>query len=525
MKGGARPPLFPWGTRLVYEQSPIMRSLLRRHFSPRLLFLTLFVAVAACGDGSSNNDAAEPTLCGVETGGAAAAAPLEPSAVPAWYEDAKLGIMVHWGVWTIPGWAETTLDPERVGDPNDPLYLLAPGGIENFLRHNPYSEWYENSLALDGTATRDFHADTYGVDFPYTGFQPLFEEQEALWKPEDWARLFAAAQARYVVLVTKHHDGYTLWPSAVENSHRPQWSSRRDVVGELAAAVRERCLRMGLYYSGGIDWSFQQPPIADALGFLLALPSGEDYARYMEAQYRELIERVGPSVLWNDITAPATADLDALFADYLAAVPDGIVNDRWGRDPATLPPHFRSVEYDVRDEIAADKWEAVRGIGRTFGYNRNQTIEQYGTAEQYIHLLIDVVSKNGNLLLNVGPMADGTIPAPQVDILRALGDWLGLYGEAIFATRPWTRFAGTTDQGIPVRFTRSADGRIVYAILLGAAPAPTITLQEFPESAAAVRLVGSGETLAWERVGNALRVRLPRTLPRQPAHAIAIALQ
>ncbi len=495
-----------------------MVRLSRSHNPYRLLWPILVLALAACG---SSDDSSETTLCEA----ASAVAPGGTSSgVPVWYDDAKLGIMVHWGVWTVPGWAETTLDPERVADPDDPLYLLAPGGVENFMRHNPYTEWYENSLAIDGTATQAYHRDTFGADFAYEGFQPLFEVEARAWNADQWAGLFARARARYVVFVSKHHDGYALWPSGVGNPNRQGWHSSRDFVGELTHAVRDRCMRMGLYYSGGIDWSFAGPPIETAVEFLLSVPAGQAYTDYFEAQYRELIENHRPALLWNDISAPQAADLDRLFADYRAAVPDGVVNDRWGFGDVNLPPHFRSVEYDVSDEITPDKWEAVRGIGRTFGFNRIQAIEDYGTAEQYIHLLADVVSKNGNLLLNVGPMADGTIPRPQVEILSALGAWLDLYGKAIFDTRPWIRFGGATDQGIGVRYTRDADGVTVYAVLLGAPSRATITLLDFPETPAAVRLVGSDEVLTWRRVGTGIEIQLPDSLPEQPAHAVAIEL-
>lgn len=482
------------------------------------LLPALFVVLCACGE-SSLTGSSEATRCDEVT-----TAGIAEGSIPEWYDDAKLGIMVHWGVWSVPAWAETTLDPERLSDPADPDYFFAPGGVERFLHHNPYSEWYENSIALDGSAAQDFHRRTYGDEFPYTGFQSRFEEQSAEWSPDAWARLFAQAGARYVVLVTKHHDGYALWPSAIENPNRPAWNAKRDLVGELTEAVRARCLRMGLYYSGGIDWSFKAPPLATLLDLAQSAPPGDEYARYLEAHYRELIERYRPSLLWNDITAPAAADLDSLFADYLAAVPDGLINDRWGRDVTALPRHFRSVEYDVRDAISTDKWEAVRGIGRTFGFNRNQRLEDYGTPEKYIDLLIDVVSKNGNLLLNVGPMADGTIPAPQVEILRALGAWLDLYGEAIFATRPWTRFDGRTAQGLDVRFTQNQAGDVVYAIQLGPLSGDAVTLRDFVETPTTVRLAGSREPLQWTRVGNDLRISLPVAVAQQPAHAFAIAL-
>ncbi len=486
-----------------------------------MLSVLLLGLLAACG---SSDDSSADVACELPDPAGGSTAVTE-SGVPAWYDNAKFGIMIHWGVWTVPAWAETSLDPERVADPDDPLYLLAPGGVENFMRHNPYTEWYENSLAIEGTATQAYHRETFGADFDYREFQAPFESRSSGWRADEWADLFDRAHARYVVLVSKHHDGYTLWPSAVENPARSGWFSPRDVVGELTSAVRERCMRMGLYYSGGIDWSFAGPPIENAVEFLLSVPAGQVYADYFEAQYRELIELHRPAVLWNDISAPELANLGNLFDDYRAAVPDGVVNDRWGFGPIELPPHFRSVEYDVSDGIADDKWEAVQGIGKTFGFNRNQPLEDYGTAEQYIHLLVDVVSKNGNLLLNVGPMDDGTIPTQQVEILRALGDWLDLYGEAIFDTRPWSRFAGTTNQGIGVRFTRSLDRETVYAVLLGSPAGASIALLDFPETPASVRLLASDEELAWRRSGTGVVIELPSVLPEHPAHALAISLE
>ena len=504
---------------------------------PATLLVTALAActLAACSDSSSSSGPAQATLCDDVPAIDAAAAPSTASPagtrpLPAWYDDAKLGIMIHWGVWTIPGWAETTLDPERVADENDPDYLLAPGGIERFVRHNPYTEWYENSLAIDGTATQHFHRETYGAAFPYTGFQAPFEEQSAAWDADDWARLFATARARYVVFVSKHHDGYALWPTSVANPERPGWNSSRDFVGELADAVRSRCVRLGLYYSGGIDWSFRAPPVTSLLEFVDPAPASAEYARYVEQQYLELIERYRPSVLWNDITSPKLVDESALFSLYFAAVPDGVVNDRWGFDPTTPLPDFRTAEYDVRDGIYDEKWEAVRGIGSTFGFNVNQTVEQYGTSEKYIHLLIDVVSKNGNLLLNVGPMADGTIPAPQVTVLEELGAWLETNGEAIFATRPWTQFGGLTRFGgpngddLPVRFTRSADGRTVYAIVLGTPTGTSVVLRLFAGTAASVRLLGGASDLDFTDDDGDLRIDLSEELPASAAHAFAIRL-
>jgi alpha-L-fucosidase len=468
---------------------------------------------------------AEPP-CGSDASPAPAGAvdsgDLDRRPLPEWYDGAKFGIMIHWGPFSVPAWAETVLNPEKVfGDPSDPTYIGAPGGIERFMLHNPYAEWYQNSLAIEGSATAEHHRATYGADFAYAGFAPLWEEAIASWDPEQWAELFRRAGARYVVLVTKHHDGYLLWPSATPNPRRSGWHSARDVVGELADAVRRRCLRMGVYYSGGIDWSFKPPPIRNLLDFLLATPPEDEYAAYVDAHWRELIDRYRPSVLWNDITSPAATDEVALFTDYYRIVPDGVVNDRWAPSGAQLHRDFFTPEFTVLEEISAEKWETVRGMGQAFGYNRNEGPEQYGTPEKFIHMLIDNTSKNGNLLLNVGPMADGTIPAPQVEILEAIGQWLAIYGEAIYDTRPWRRFGGLTDAGIAVRFTRSRDGRTVYATLLGTPEGGNVTIEGI-RAPAVVRLAGTAVSLVSAVTTGGTQIEIPAGLPALPAHAFAI---
>lgn len=451
---------------------------------------------------------------------------LDQRPLPDWYADAKLGIMIHWGPFAVPGWAERTLDPEKIfTDPNDPNYFLSAHGVEAFLQHNPYSEWYRNSYAIEGSGAWQYHRDTWGADVPYEAFAPMFEAELATWRPQTWARLFQEAGARYVVLVTKHHDGYTLWPSDLPNpTYGDQWRATRDVVGELSDAVRERCLRMGLYYSGGIDWTWTPPPFQTIGDALRLTPAQPEYAAYADGHWRELIRRYQPAVLWNDIAAPAAEDTAQLFRDFYAAVPDGVVNDRW--TTATTTPHhdFRTAEFAVADAIAPDKWEAVRGMSRGFGYNRNETDADYGPPEKFVHLLIDVVSKNGNLLLNVGPRADGSIPEPQLRILATLGRWLAANGQAIYGTRPWLRYAATTDRDVAVRFTANPARTVVYAILLGTPPAGALTIDGFTDTPAAVRLVATGARLPWETTERGLRVTLPALPADGLAHALAIEL-
>ena len=446
--------------------------------------------------------------------------------LPEWYADAKLGIMIHWGPFAVPAWAERTLDPEVIfTDPADPNYFYSAAGVGAFLNHNPYSEWYWNSMSIVGSGTWSHHRDTWGEDFTYDQFAPLFASAAAAWQPDEWARLFAESGARYVVLVTKHHDGYTLWPSAVANPQQPGWSSARDVVGELTDAVRARCLRLGVYYSGGIDWTWKAPPfqsISDALHFT---PPQAAYAGYAGDQWRELIRRYRPAVLWNDIANPDALDAEALFREYYAAVPNGVINDRWLSAAGRPHADFRTSEFTVEADISADKWEAVRGMSRGFGFNQNEDEADYGPPEKFVHMLVDVVSKNGNLLLNVGPRADGSIPAPQLAILHRLGQWLAANGEAIYGTRPWARADATSDRGIPVRFTARLDRGVLYAILLGTPPAGELTIEGLEVVPAGVRLVADGTPLAWSRSAAGLRLTLPALPADGIAHAIAIDVQ
>jgi alpha-L-fucosidase len=467
-----------------------------------------------CGDGIL--DATPPA-----TPYAPTLASLDSHPLPRWFDDAKFGIMVHWGIFTIPAWAELVIDPGEwlcCGKLLDPPDFGRP-----FFTHIPYVEWYQNTILIPGSPAQAYHAATYGADFPYEAFRPQFETAAQAWSGEAWADLFREAGARYVVLVTKHHDGFALWPTSVPHPTRSGWNLSRDVVGELDSAVRRRCMRMGLYYSGGFDWSVKQGPIQTVFDGVTVAPQTPEYAAYADGQWRELIQRYRPAVLWNDITYPNSANVLALFADYYNAIPDGVVNDRFTILPGLTHHDYSTPEFSVLADISATKFETVRGMGRGFGYNRNETDADLESAAGLIGLLVDVVSKNGNLLLNVGPMADGTVPVEQVTRLRAIGAWLGVNGEAIFGTRPWTRSEGMTADGTPVRFTASRDGGTVYATVLGALPAGSLTLLDVPAPSAALRLLGRPSALSWTAAGADIQITLPTDLPTQTAYVFTLS--
>jgi alpha-L-fucosidase len=441
---------------------------------------------------------------------------MEPGSrpLPQWFDDAKLGIFVHWTAAAVPAYAPVT---------ESPFDLAAADGWEQAMRCSPYVEWYQNSLAIEGSPVAAHHAEHHG-DLPYDAFVERFLAGHAGWQPEPWADLFEAAGARYVVLVTKHHDGVTLWPSATPNPFKERWASERDLVGDLGAAVRDRGLRYGLYYSGGLDWTFGGLPIRDLAGMFAAIPQSDEYRDYADAHWRELIDRYRPDVLWNDIGYPASADLDQLFEDYYAAVPEGVVNNRfdWMAQSSGLRhTDFTTPEYSTTGDPNR-KWEATRGIGTSFGYNREEDESTYLAPDELVRMFVDVVAHGGNLLLNVGPTGEGTIPWEQAQRLLALGWWLRTNGDAIYGTRPWERAEGTTGEGHDVRFTAAADGSAVHAIVLGTPSSAEVELVDVQVPAGGtVELLGHDGPRPFRASGSGTVVELPG----RPALAPALALR
>jgi alpha-L-fucosidase len=455
--------------------------------------------------------------------------------VPAWFQDAKLGIFVHWGPASVPGWAPLT------GSLNE---VLAEHGWEYWFANNSYAEWYWNSMQIAGSPTAEYHLSTYGADFAYEDFIPEFKSALQNWEPENWVSLFARVGARYVVLVTKHHDGFLLWPSENPNPHREGYFSERDIVGELARAVRGKGMRFGIYYSGGLDWTFADPVIRNVGDLFAAIPTGADYAAYADTHWRELIERYRPAILWNDIGYPAGTDLFALFADYYNRVPDGVVNNRWaqnladamlgltgdeGLDQQMLEKthfDFTTPEYKSLNQVSSLKWESIRGMGYSFGYNRQEEVstDHLLTVDELVDMLVDITSKNGNLLLNVGPRADGTIPEPQTERLEELGEWLAVNGEAVFETRPWTRAEGRADGGtVRVRFTQNAGPDRLYAILLDRPAGGEVAIESLKlKPGTRVRLLGNPDELKYSQAGENLVITLPAGLSVSAAYALRI---
>lgn len=467
--------------------------------------------------------------------------------VPDWYEDAKFGIFIHWGLYSVPGFAS------RYGT----IAEVFSTRYDTAVAETPYTEWYCNAIKVPESESARHHQDVWH-GMPYADFRGPFEKGLESWRPADWAEAFAAAGARYVVLVTKHHDGYCLWPSDVANPNRTGWTSQRDLVGELAEAVRALGMRFGVYYSGGIDWSFNPTPLRTLGNFIGSTPTG-NYPAYADAQVRELIARYSPSVVWNDISWPTAQqpELD-LFATYYNSVPDAVVNDRWvpvswitallrmpwvqaifdfvakrylKKNPVAgvmpqLPPHcdFRTPEYTTFATAQAKKWEATRGMSFSFGYNERDTEADFISVETLVRSFVDTVSKNGNLLLNVGPRGvDAQIPDMQLARLKGFGAWMAANGEGVYGTRPWTRAEGATGDGTAVRY--AAKPGILYAHLLGTPDTRQFLLEgvDLPQIKSAVALA-TGKQVQFTKLSNGILLSPVEVLAPSPVHSFRLEL-
>ncbi|HMF32801.1 MAG TPA: alpha-L-fucosidase, partial [Candidatus Lokiarchaeia archaeon] len=277
-----------------------------------------------------------------------------------------------------------------------------------------------------------------------------------------------------------------------------------------------------------------------------------EYVAYADAHYRELIDRYEPWVLWNDIGYPPRTNVAKLFAYFYNHVPDGVINDRWVQftpflrwgaslwginkiaswmvqhyyskrpivGPAPIHCDYRTPEYSVFKTIQKQKWELTRGIGNSFGYNQFETEADYVPADTLIRMFIDIVSKNGNLLLNVGPQPNGAIHEIMRARLLNLGNWLEVNGEGIFGTRSWVRAEGSTSDGISLRFT--AKDPVIYVFFLERPKNKNATIQNFrPRSNARIQLLGSEEELSWSQVGKNMQVTFP-DVPESPAYCLRV---
>ncbi len=347
---------------------------------------------------------------------AAAAAPryeprwesLDQRPTPEWFADAKFGVFIHWGVYSVPAW----------------------GAREQ------YAEWYWNNMSNKKADNPwwQFHKKNYGENFDYRDFAPQFRCE--LFDADQWADLFARAGAKYIVPTSKHHEGFCLWPSAEASRTwgRP-WNAveigpKRDLMGELRTAVEKRGVKFGFYYSL-YEW-FNPLWLQDKPRYV---------TEHMIPQFKDVVTRYRPWIIFSDgeWDLPSkdwkSEELLAWLFNESPCKDTVVINDRWGKECRHKHGGYWTTEYGAGLKDASHPWEESRGMAYSYGYNRAETADDYKPAREMILTLIDLVSRGGNFLLDIGPTADGRIPVIMQQRLLDIGDWLRVNGEAIYGTR------------------------------------------------------------------------------------------
>lgn len=378
--------------------------------------------------------------------------------VPSWFEDAKFGIFIHWGPYSVPAYA--------------------PKG--------QYAEWYGYHCDNPDSSYHKHMVKTYGADFKYNDFVPMFTAEN--FDAREWISLFEDAGARYMNLVSKHHDGFCMYKS----EYAWNWNSvdvgpHRDFCAELKEACEGTNVKFGVYHSL-YEWFHP-----------LYLKNPEEYAvKHLIPMLKELIEKYRPNTLFTDgeWEQPPEVWHSTEFLQWLyneSSVRDFIVpNDRWGRGTRGKLGGNLTTEYGrigTDDKVEEDRVsEECRGIGASFGWNKYETLEDYLSAKELIDLLVDLVSQGNNFLLNVGPTPDGRIPVIMEERLRQMGKWLKVNGEGIYGSR---KYCDSSDESI--KYTKR--GENVYAFIKKY-PIDKITLSEVPyRDGARASLLGYGGEL------------------------------
>ncbi|MDY5969067.1 MAG: alpha-L-fucosidase [Bacteroidales bacterium] len=342
---------------------------------------------------------------------------------PQWFADAKLGIMVHYGLYSIPSYS----------------------GREQ------YAEWFYKGLVSNDTQRILFQQRVYGNDFGYFDYMPLFKAE--LFGAEQWMRLFKRAGARYFVFTTKHHDGFCLYPSKYTHYNVMNTPAKRDMVGELCQAAHREGLRVGLYYSL-TEWT--NPLFRWTVDQDTAML--ENYVtRHMLPQFKEIVDHYRPELIFADGDWDFTArqlHASEMTCYHKAVVGnDAIANNRMGKD---WDQGYLTPEYSSGINETQRPWAECRSIARSFGLNRASPLEDYQSADQLIGHFAQLVSMGGGLMLNVSPSADGSIPLLQQERLLELGEWLSVNGEAIYGAR---------SAGIPMQTRQETRHRVDSVIL------------------------------------------------------------
>lgn len=443
--------------------------------------------------------------------------------IPDWFRDAKFGIFIHWGVYSVPAYK---------------------------------SEWYPKRMYDSWEPEFKHHDSMYGSHdkFGYKDFIPQFKAEK--FDPNAWAELFKKSGAKYVVPVAEHHDGFAMYNTSLSKWNAVNMGPKRDVIGELADAIRKQGLIFGLsshriehwwFFNGGKQYKSDvlDPKYADFYG-----PAHEQ-SETMSPEFMndwllrctELVDKYHPQLFWFDwcIQEPELSPYRKSFAAYYYNKAQEwnkgvVINYKY---EVAFPEHVAvlDLERGKLDGIRKLAWQTDDAIGNeSWGYTNDNTFKD---ARYVVTNLIDIVSKNGNLLMNIGPRADGTITDEETQVLLGTGKWLSVNGEAIYGSRPWKLYGeGPTqsasgpfaDQKIPftsqdIRFTTKGD--TLYAITLDVPKTTALSIKSLGLKTnngkiKSIELVGSTDKISWSQKADALVIKASATYPSEFAAAYKI---
>ena len=459
--------------------------------------------------------------------------------IPNWYQDAKFGIFIHWGILSVPAFD---------------------------------NDWYPRNMYIQGTRAFEHHRKTWGdhTQFGYKDFIPMFKAEQ--FDPDAWVDLFQRAGARYVMPVAEHHEGFAMYDSAFSRWTAAQMGPKRDLIGDLAAAVRRKGLVFGVsnhraehwwFMNGGqqFDSDVQDPAYADFYSPAKPGPRMEDIAAWESLDWQprpdakfledwlarccELVDKYQPNIFYFDGWIQ-----QIVFAPYLQRFAAYYYNrgQEWGQQVAINCKNAAfpdgTVVFDVErgqlKDIRPAFWQTDTSVSRnSWSYIPDQ---DYKTSTSILHDLIDIVSKNGALLLNIAPRPDGTIPEIEQQMLLDIGGWLAVNGEAIYDTRPWKiygegpteviegSFQDTKREAFTARDVRfTTKDETLYAIALGVPENGEIKIQSlatngdlYPARIGKVELLGTNQPVEWSREDDGLRIKIPVQAPSTPALALKI---
>jgi alpha-L-fucosidase len=455
--------------------------------------------------------------------------------VPRWLDDGKFGIYTHWGVYSVPA--------------------CGPNG-----------SWYPHNMYREGTQQYEYHIQHYGhpSKFGYKDFIPMFKAEK--FNPDEWAELFKAAGARFAGPVAEHHDGFSMWNSDINEWNAACMGPQRDIVGELEKSIRKRGIKFMVAFHHAENWWYyphwrkefdvsdrkysglygpiHNQDVTSDLKWEDQDPPNKEFLEKWKEKIREVIDKYRPDLIWFDF------GLQFIPEKYKREIIAYYFNKalEWNMDVTicykghSVPPEIGIVDYELgrESELTYHRWITDTDIAIGGRWSYVYGIE-YKSTTWLIHYLIDNVSKNGYLLLNVGPKANGEIPEQAKQRLLEMGEWLKLNGEAIYGTSSWVIYGegptkmtlrGTLSEEAEVFYTAedirfTVKNNVLYAILLGwPGEGKEITIRSlrvlYPGEVHSVSMLGIDGELKWSQSKEGLKIKMPNEKPCEHAYVIKI---